>query len=264
MSKFSNNKVNNKNVKKVILIAFFIIFIISSSYLIFHFATEWKNKKQMDNLATEMDNVKENVDESVQDPNKEVFEKMAELKEKNSDLVGWIKIEDTNINYPVMQTTNNKYYVDRNFDREYTSMGSLFLDKDCSLTKPTANLLIYGHRNKSGQMFETLTKYKEKSFYESHKTFEFTTLDTIDTYQIIAVFQSQIFYKNQNVFKFYFFKDAKNEQEFNNYIQNIKRLSMYEIEDTAKYGEQLMTLTTCDYHVEDGRFVVVAKKIENN
>lgn len=112
-----------------------------------------------------------------------------------------------------------------------------------------------------GQMFETLTKYKKKDFYEKHKTFEFNTLEGTATYQIIAVFQSQVYYKNQNIFKYYFFKDAKNEEEFNTYIQNIKKLSMYDIKETATYGDQLITLSTCDYHVEDGRFAVVAKKI---
>lgn len=74
----------------------------------------------------------------------------------------------------------------------------------------------------------------------------------------------EVYYKNQDVFKYYFFKDAKNETEFDNYIKNIKKLSMYKIEDTATYGDQLITLFTCDYHVEDGRFAVVAKKISNS
>ncbi len=74
----------------------------------------------------------------------------------------------------------------------------------------------------------------------------------------------EVYYKNQDVFKYYFFKDAKNETGFDNYIKNIKKLSMYKIEDTATYGDQLITLSTCDYHVEDGRFAVVAKKITNS
>ena len=136
------------------------------------------------------------------------------------------------------------------------------MDKDCSIEKPTANFLIYGHRSEGEQMFETLTKYQQESFYKEHKTFEFSTLNEVSTYQIIAVFQSQVYYKDQDVFKYYFFKDAKNKTEFDNYIKNIKKLSMYNIEDTATYGDQLITLSTCDYHVEDGRFAVVAKRID--
>lgn len=113
-----------------------------------------------------------------------------------------------------------------------------------------------------GQMFETLTKYKDKNFYEEHKQFQFSTLEETATYQVIAVFQSQVFYKSQNVFKYYFFKDANNQEEFDNYINNIKKLSMYDIEETATYGDQLITLSTCDYYIEDGRFAVVAKKLE--
>ena len=108
-----------------------------------------------------------------------------------------------------------------------------------------------------------ITNYTDENFYKEHKTFKFATLNEVSEYKVIAVFMSKIYYKHQNVFKFYFFKDAQNEQEFNNYINNIKKLSMYPIEDTATYGEQLITLTTCDYYTENGRFVVVAKKVNS-
>ena len=259
----TNRKINKK--LRILLITFFsIIFISSIGYMILHFYTQWINKKDMEELSNwiNVNNTTENIENGEEDKNNKILlQKLQELKKENSDLIGWLKLEDTNIDYPVVQTTDNDYYVRRSFKKKYSQLGTIFLDMDCSVTKPTANFLIYGHRSNGGQMFETLTKYKEESFYKDHKTFKFATLDEVSEYKIIAVFQSKIYYKNQNVFKFYFFKDAKDEDEFNNYIENIKKLSMYEIEDTATYGDQLITLTTCDYYVENGRFVVVAKKI---
>ena len=257
-------KDKDKNKRNILLLFFSVLLFFSLSYTIYHYYTIWKNDKDMKELANWVNdnNTIENTEnQEIKNKNEGIIEKLNKLKKENNDLIGWLKIEDTNIDYPVVQTNNNNYYVNHNFKKDYSELGTIFLDMDCSITKPTSNFLIYGHRNKSDQMFETLTKYKKEDFYKKHKTFEFSTLEEVGEYKIISVFQSQIYYKNQDVFKFYFFKDAKNEEEFNYYIKNIKKLSMYEIEDTAVYGEQLITLTTCDYHVEDGRFVVVAKKI---
>ena len=266
--KHQTRKKINKKLRIILIILFLLIFISSIIYIIYDYYTRWKNEKDMKELANWLNETNiventENIEENEEEKNNKVLlKKLQELKKENSDLIGWLRLEDTNIDYPVVQTADNDYYVKHNFKKEYNELGTIFLDKDCSITKPTANFLIYGHRSKDGQMFETLTKYKEESFYKEHKTFKFSTLDEVSEYKIIAVFQSKVYYKNQDVFKFYFFKDAENENEFNNYIDNIKKLSMYEIEDTATYGDQLITLTTCDYYVEDGRFVVVAKKIK--
>lgn len=248
------------NYKKLIIIILILVIIACLAYIGYYFYSKTKNKALNDNLA---EYIEENIEQTDRANTKsELLLKLEELKKQNSDLIGWLEISDTNINYPVMQTDNNDYYVDHNFNREYSMWGAIFLDKDCDLSKPSNNLLIYGHRSKEGEMFETLTKYKDEEFYKSHKTFNFTTLTEESEYKIIAVFQSQIFYTHQDVFKYYFFKGTENEDEFNNYVENVKKLSMYNIEDTAIYGDELITLSTCDYHVEDGRFVVVAKKIK--
>lgn len=263
MSKEKHSKKSAKT-KAVLIIIFSIILIGSIGYLTYNFYQQWSQKQDTDSVASDIENAVETAkDKNGEEAAKKVMlEKLAELKKENNDIIGWLKIADTNINYPVVQTDNNDYYINHNFKKKSNELGSIFLDKDCSIEKPTANFLIYGHRSEGGQMFETLTKYKKESFYKEHKTFEFSTLNEVSTYQIIAVFQSQVYYKDQDVFKYYFFKDAKNKTEFDNYIKNIKKLSMYNIEDTATYGDQLITLSTCDYHVEDGRFAVVAKRID--
>jgi len=194
----------------------------------------------------------------------EKMKKLKELQKVNSDIVGWIEIEDSKINYPVLQTTDNDFYVRRNYKKEYSVEGSIFLDKDYNWDLPSTNLLIYGHNNRgSSEMFVDLMNYKEEEYYNTHKTIRFTTNKEDAEYEIIAVFLSRIFYKSEtDVFRYYYFINANNEEEFNDYIENSKKISLYDIEATAEYGDQLMTLLTCSYHTEDGRLAVVARKIE--
>ncbi|MBQ6991778.1 MAG: class B sortase [Clostridia bacterium] len=190
--------------------------------------------------------------------------KLEELQKENSDIVAWLQIEDSNINYPILQTTDNSFYMTHNYKKEYSIDGSLFLDKDYDWSIPSSNLLIYGHNNRgSKEMFVDLLKYKDEEFYNSHKTIRFTTNEEDAEYEIIAVFLSRVYYKSEtNVFRYYYFINANNEEEFNEYVEESKKASLYDIEATAKYGDQLLTLSTCEFSQEDGRFAVVARKIE--
>lgn len=188
------------------------------------------------------------------------IEKVKELQKENSDIVAWIEIEGTNINYPVLHTTNNDFYLNYNYKKEETLAGSLFLDKDFDIKNGSSNYLIYGHRNKQGLMFEDLLKYAKEDFYKEHKKIRFTTDKEDRDYEIMAVFYSRVYYKDeQNVFRYYYFVNAKDENEYNNYVKQSKDASIYDTGVTAKYGEQLLTLSTCEYSQEDGRFVIVAK-----
>ena len=112
-------------------------------------------------------------------------------------------------------------------------------------------------------MFAELLNYKEESYYKEHPTIRFTTLAEDKTYEIIAVFKSRVYYKSEkDVFRYYYFINAESEEEYNNYINESKKASLYDTGKTATYGEQLLTLSTCEYSQEDGRFVVVAKKVQ--
>ena len=184
------------------------------------------------------------------------------LFEANEDMIGWLKIPGTEIDYPVMQTSNNEYYLDHNYNQEYDKNGSLFLDKDCDVVKRNTNLIIYGHHMKSGKMFGNLNKYSSESYYKEHSTIQFDSIYEKGTYQIMYVFRSRIYNEDEIVFKYYQFIDAASEKEFNSNMQEMAALSLYDTGVTASYGDELLTLSTCDNSEEDGRFVVVAKRIE--
>lgn len=191
-----------------------------------------------------------------------VLEEYQTLYNKNKKLIGWLKIDDTNIDYPVMQTTNNEYYLDHNYNQEYDKNGSLFLDADCDVVHRSTNLIIYGHHMKSGKMFGNLNKYSSESYYKDHSKIQFDTIYEKGTYEVMYVFRSRIYNEDEVVFKYYQFLNAVSEQEFNSNMQEMKELAMYDTGVTASYGDSLLTLSTCDNSEEDGRFVVVAKKIE--
>lgn len=191
-----------------------------------------------------------------------VLEEYQTLYNKNKKLIGWLKIDDTNIDYPVMQTSNNEYYLDHNYNQEYDKNGSLFLDADCDVVHRSTNLIIYGHHMKSGKMFGNLNKYSSESYYKDHSKIQFDTIYEKGTYEVMYVFRSRIYNEDEVVFKYYQFLNAVSEQEFNSNMQEMKELSMYDTGVTASYGDSLLTLSTCDNSEEDGRFVVVAKKIE--
>lgn len=181
----------------------------------------------------------------------------------NEDMAGWLVIPDTIIDYPIMWTPEDEnYYLRRGFDKKKNSAGCLILDTDSSLDPLTTNLIIHGHNMKAGTMFGTLTNYEDKDFYENHKHIILHTKECQRNYEVIAVFRSQVYKKSDTVFKFYKFFQANTEEEFNDFYDNIKEMSIYDTGVTAQFGDHFITLSTCSYHVENGRFVVVAKEVE--
>ncbi len=198
------------------------------------------------------------------DPDREVPEVLDEFKNllnQNQRLIGWLKIDDTKIDYPVMQTNNNDYYLDHNLNQEYDKNGSIFMDKDCDVLKPSTNFILYGHHMQSGRMFGDLDEYASEKYAEEHPYIEFDTIYEHGLYQVMYVFRSKVYSEEEIVFKYYQFIDASSEQEFDSNMQEMAAMSLYDTGVTARYGDQLLTLSTCDYQETNGRFVVVAKRV---
>ena len=183
------------------------------------------------------------------------------LYNKNKKLIGWLKIDDTNIDYPVMQTSDNTYYLDHNYNQEYDKNGSIFLDYNCSVYPRSTNMIVYGHHMKSGNMFGNLQKYAKESYGQKHSVITFDTIYEKAQYQVMYVFRSQVYNEDDIVFKYYQFIEANSETEFNSYMQEMSAMSLYDTGVTAQFGDSLLTLSTCDSSQTDGRFVVVAKRI---
>lgn len=183
----------------------------------------------------------------------------AQLYEQNADLFGWLCISDTAIDYPVMHTPDDpEKYLHTNFQGAYSYPGVPFIDAACMADSD--NLLIYGHNMPNGSMFRGLIKYEQKNYWESHPTITFNTLYEQQEYEVLAAFYDRVYYKTETCFKFYQFIDATDETDFDNAIAQFKEKALYDTGVEAKYGDKLITLVTCAYHTDNGRFVVVARK----
>lgn len=233
-----------------------IVFILALAYIINHLEEGEEIKQESDLLNTI------EIEKTQVTPQKtERMLQIEKLQEQNSDIVGWIEIEGTNINYPVLQGEDNSYYMNHNYKKEENTYGSIFLDKDYDWSIPSSNLLLYGHNLQNGELFHDILNYKDKSYYEEHPVIRFTTEKEDSEFEIISAFYSRVYYKSEtNVFRYYYFINADNEEEYNEFIENAKESSIYDTGKTAEYGDQLITLSTCSYHTEDGRFAVVARK----
>ena len=194
-----------------------------------------------------------------------VLPELEELYRQNGDLAGWVKIEGTVVDYPVMYTPEDgEFYLYRTFQKEEdpTKEGCIFIDKNCSVDPRSTNLLLHGHNMKNGTMFHTLLDYQEEEFYKEHPVIEYSSLYSKDDYEIVSVFLSKVYNKDEtDVFKFYKFYDAETEEEFDEFIGNIKELSLYDTGITPEFGDELITLSTCEYTQENGRIAVVARKV---
>lgn len=261
MKNKSKHKKGNNKIKKIVLRLILLIligiFILGIGYMCYYFFYNYKDKKDNQNILNETDN--NVIDEQ---PKTERMIQLEELQKENEEIIGWLEIEGTNINYPILQSKDNEFYLTHNYKKEYSPSGSLFLDKDFDLINGSSNYLIYGHRNKQGLMFEDLLKYSKEDFYKEHTKIKFTTLEEDSTYEILSIFYSRVYYeKEKDVFRYYYFISAENEEQYNEYINQCKKVSIYDTNVNANFGEQLLTLSTCEYSQEDGRFVVVGKKI---
>ena len=199
----------------------------------------------------------------VDQPNTEpkVLPEYEKLYALNSDLVGWLTIPDTNIDYPVVQSPYERdFYLHRDYYKEYLYAGTLYVREECDVFAPSDNVTIYGHRmEKPGRnMFFELDKLKQESWWQNHRTFTFDTIYERHTYEIVCVFKTQA----RGGYPFYRFDDAADEKEFNEFVSKVKSMQFYETGVTAEYGDKLICLSTCEYTLGDGRFVVVAKQIK--
>lgn len=192
---------------------------------------------------------------------------LTDLYRQNKDLIGWVSIDGTKIDYPVMQTKDEgqdpEYYLHRNFEKEYSDAGTPFMDAASDIYIPTSNWLIYGHHMRSGIMFHDLVKYEDEDFYEEHPVFRFDSITGTGSgeYQIIAAGYSKVYPKGSKAFKYYQYGGITTEEDFNDYLAGVKKLSLYDTGETAVYSDQLVTLSTCAYQTDNGRFFVVGKLV---
>lgn len=190
-----------------------------------------------------------------------VLPEYAELIQQNPEMVGWISIDDTGINYPVVQK-DNTYYLTHGFDQSNNTNGSIFMDERCSIVSPTINTIIYGHNMKSGMMFGGLKNYLQAGYLESHKYIQFNTIYEKRTYEIVAVCLSEVQYQDEDAYRYYDFITSTSAQDLQDFVENVDTLAVYGNADGLTLQDKLLTLSTCNSYTEDGRLFVVAKQVQ--
>ena len=277
--------------RTVLLTVFSLIFLVSAYFLLDYYLESRKQKSEFDQLAQIMEQATQQTQPvrtpasqpldpeapeaptepegpalvEVTDPETGdsvwLLPEFADLYQMNNDIVGWISIPDTLINYPVMQNKDyTDYYLYLNFSKEYSNHGSIYVREACDVFTPSDNVTIYGHRMGDGTMFNALHNYDSKEYYTQHPRIIFNTLTENHTYEILSVFR--ISSSIDTDFPYHLYVDFADEAHFNEFIENCYDRALYDTGVTATYGDKLITLSTCEYTRVNGRLVVVAKRID--
>ena len=187
---------------------------------------------------------------------------IASLLTINPDIVGYLKVNNTNIDYPVVAADDNKYYLKKNLYQQDDINGWIFMDFRNSDKNLNDNTIIYGHNMDDGSMFAALLGYRDLSFWQEHRYIQFDTLTQEGRYEVLAAFYVDVALTDGGVeFPYYTYTDLRDPAVFNDYISHVEALALYDTGVAAEPGDDLLTLSTCSYHVDDGRFVVVAKRV---
>jgi len=243
---------------KVFLLLLIVILAISSYFFIKEIAENNKEKYFYTDLQTMVHTDNKNNDE-IKENNTTNYD-LKNIYDLNHDVIGWIKIDGTNIDYPVMQ--NEDYYLYRNIYKEYSSHGTPYLADNCNI-ETSDNLVIYGHHMNDNSMFSQLDDYKKHEFYKKHKFIRFYTMKNNITeenlYEIVAVFKTVVY--TNNSFQYYKYINFHDEEEFKGFSNKCNDLKLYSTDSTMSFKDKLITLSTCEYSQKNGRMVIIAKKI---
>lgn len=250
-----------RKILKIVSVVFVVVIVVLGIITTIYLININKTENEFDTLEEQLT---ENTDDdngfTKADDGTLVNTRLLALYEENSDIIGWITIEDTVISYPVMWTPNNpQYYLHMGFDKTYSSAGCLFVDGSCTPIGENVsdNVIIYGHNMAAGTMFHSLISYEDEDYYNEHKIINFDTLDGCYEYEVIAAFRTKINNPDYNFYEFI----SGSEEEFNEFIENAQSLTPYFTTGGAEYGDKLIMLSTCAYHTSGGRYVVVAKRL---
>lgn len=270
----------------LLLIFFLTVFAVSAWFVVSYFLDSRQQESRYDELAAMVEAAKKTASESTvpdlppqptvpentvppsetaptEPPETEpvILPEYAPIYELNTDMVGWISIEGTRIDYPVMQSRDDPdFYLYRNFDRQHNLRGCIYADEDCDIFTPSDNITLYGHHMRDGSMFADLKFFNYPTFRDEHPYIQFDTLTEHHTYEIFAVFSLSV--TKSGSFRYHSFTDAKDQADFDRFIAQCLELSLYDTGIVPEYGDKIICLSTCEYTHRNGRLVVAAVRTD--
>lgn len=266
MKQEQRTKVRKKNKKSyTVLLVIFITAFLASLGLLLYQLYDYYAANQLANEIKGLKNVPPTQEEIDLLPEDAMSEHLAALFAKYPDFRGWISIDETRVDNAVVQAKNNDFYLRRSMDGEYLRLGTVFADYRNSFGEEglSDNTVLYGHHSNDGKYFRDLVKYKDPDFYkESH----FVTFDTMyDTrkWVIISAFMQNLHKDQGALFPYYDYINFE-EGDYDTFMEEITKRSYVHTDVDVNENDKLLTLSTCDYEFEDGRFIVVARQLRED
>lgn len=232
-------------------------FIFSISVLIKYFYDDYRSA-QLNSQITSMLNSAANVSQTSSQAT--ILPKFEALLNENQYLVGWIKIDGTPVDYPVVQYTDNDYFLRRDFYGNDDRNGTIFIDYRNIVDPQGKNLMIYGHNMKSSKMFSSLQKYEKLSYYQEHPIIQFDRLTEEGQYKIFSIVLADSS-SNKEAEDLRIYLDYPTEEFFLDYVQKTRECSFFDIPVDVRGDDQIITLVTCAYDFEDARILIFARKV---
>ena len=240
-----------QSIRKAIRLVSLVVFIVCAAVLIFYYIGDLRDAE----TGRKVDKLR---DSEVTVP--DILDEYAGLYAENSDTIGWLKIDGTGIDNVVMYVPHdNSRYLHTDFYGNDSYRGCLFVDGWCDVLS-SDNIIIYGHNMSDSSMFGSLMYYVSEDFYKQHKTVSFDTIYEKQSYEIVAAIKTELVPEGEYGFKYYEYTGSDDES-FDEYVKFIEENRLYDTDAQLSSGDKLLTLSTCAYHTEDGRFIVVARKI---
>lgn len=257
MTKRKQRSTFQKYISRLVTVVCLAVFIYAAHGLVDAFFDYYKNRQVLTNVQEiyYRDSSRNVASAEEADDEFTIRSGFDELLKQNDEVTGWITIDDTNIDYPILQSSNNTDYLNRGFYGDHAIAGSLFLDYRNDITLPSErNFIVYGHRVKDGSMFEDLIKFLDEDFFNSHQTFTFDTLYESYEAEIFAVYNTLIDFN-------YIQTDFTSDEEYEQLLTNMQTRSLYETDVDVSVDDRIITLSTCEYTLDpdDSRLVIQAK-----
>ncbi|MCT2537083.1 class B sortase [Aquibacillus koreensis] len=184
----------------------------------------------------------------------EVMHAFNPLLEKNADTIGWVTVPNTVIDYPVVKTEDNEFYLDHNFEQENSSAGAIFMDYRNAGDGDDRHTIIYGHHMKDGSMFKQLTKYQSKEFFEENRTITLNTLYQQTKWEVFSAYVTTTDF-------YYIATQFRSNRDYLGFLNQLQEKSIHDTAMDLSEDDQVLTLSTCSYDFDDARFVVHARRV---
>jgi sortase B len=240
--------------KRTLKLLLIIIFIYSLYILSIHFYDSYQNNKTYEEIREDFITQEEEEEVEVEEDKPIIMNKFHRLLEINNDVIGWIKIPGTKIDYPVVKTDNNDFYLEHDINQKKSKAGTIFMDFRNQGDGTDKHTILYGHHMRDGSMFTELMKFKQKEFIGENMTILFDTLYEEITFEIFSVYVTGT--------DFYYIETSfSSDGEYLDFLKIIQEKSMFERDLTLKAEDQILTLSTCTYEFDNARFVVHARRI---